>query len=64
MAKLESIFVGTWTMLNPKQEHITTGIAYTLLPLSRGYYMVVAEAYDALGNSVLSDPLRLRFSNV
>jgi hypothetical protein len=49
-----------WQGTDAPDEITTTGTAYTLPPLSRGDYTVIAEAYDALGNSVFSAPVAMK----
>ena len=48
-----------WQGTDAPDELSTTDTAYTLPPLSRGDYTIVAEAYDPLGNSVFSAPVTI-----
>ena len=40
------------------QEHTTNSTTFTLPPLSRWTYTVIVEAYDSLGNSLFSAPVK------
>ena len=48
-----------WQGNDAPQEFMTASTAYTLPPLSTGYYTVIVEAYDELGNSLFSAPVAL-----
>jgi hypothetical protein len=48
-----------WEGNNAPQEYITSSTDYTLPTLGLGFYTVIVEAYDELGNSLFSTPVTL-----